>query len=158
MVTPIESSDRKLRALAEAAQDFLELLDVAVPRQYTIAELWRDQRLKDKHRELNALVGYALAELPVEPEGPTESAAILLLRRIKRAAHKDLGDWWRTANISGDLMDEVERFLGQVDEPRCLVCDGGAGNRPITLGTCPGWGLIYFIRKDAEPQGGTEGP
>jgi hypothetical protein len=46
---------------------------------------------------------------------PTESATILLLRRILYAGRKDIGSWWRTANISGDLMDEVERFLGQVD-------------------------------------------
>lgn len=58
------------RDLAEVAQDFLELLDVAVAKPYTIAELWRDARLKDKHRELNALVALVLAGNPGQERPP----------------------------------------------------------------------------------------
>jgi hypothetical protein len=75
----------------------------------------------------------------------TESAAILLLRRILYAGRKDLGDWWRTANISGDLMDEVERFLGQVDPARC--------SHGFTTHLDCGW---INGEQRGKPQGGTE--
>jgi hypothetical protein len=102
-------SDRKLKELAEAAQDFLELLDVAVAKPYTVAEIWRDRRLKDKHRELNALIGYVLADQP---------AATGTARRVVTAAIE-----WRECDeaepIGSRLPDEkLRRLAFAVDELR----------------------------------------